>query len=136
MVQGKARPISSTNPSEIAVGIFSDASENPVDVLREPVPEGFPPELVHHLADYLARGFNAAVEEDPLAWVDEFLPKYRRPIDDETQREGYEGAKLRKEGFTYGEIAHRICRHLNNPAHRCGKKCADRIRQAVKQYHV
>src|SRR6516225_2970720 len=104
MVQRKARPISSGNPSQIAVGIFADASENPVEVLRVPVPEGFPPELVHHLADYLAQGYNAAGEDNSLADFDEFLPKYRRPEDPEAGREGRHGAKLREAHLSFGQI--------------------------------
>jgi hypothetical protein len=132
MSQRKAQPVSSGNPSQIAVGIFEDDNEKPIEVLREPVPIGFPPELAHHLAEYMARGFNVAVEEVPS--LEGFGSNRGRPSDDEAEREGYEGAKLREKGFTFGEIARQVCRYRNKPGHRCKKSCTDRIRQAMRRY--
>jgi hypothetical protein len=116
-------------------------------VFSESVPEGLPTELTPHLEDFWRRGFSAAsncyegpstelaVEELP-SLVD-FEPEPRgRPIDDESEREGREAAKLREKNpnLTFGQIAPQVCRYRKEPHHRCKKACSDRVRQAFKQY--
>jgi hypothetical protein len=114
------------------VGIFIDGEL--VEGFVEPVPDDFPPELVPHLADFMARGINAAMvalRAKPQDW----LRRARgRPIAAAVQQLGQEAARLRKEGLTYGQIALRLCPRKAEPGHRCGKNCADRIRQAAKAY--
>ena len=133
MGQRRARPIQNQNPSEVAIEIYEEGKETPVEVLRQPAPNGFPPDLLHHLADFMARGFNAAVHVADRAFsLDDFVTLERRPRDDESEREGRETAILREKHPTlsYTRIARKVCRDRNKRSHRCGKKCADRIRQA------
>jgi hypothetical protein len=135
MGQRRARPIQNQNPLQITVEIYEEGRETPVDVLRQPPPNGFPTELLHHLSDFMARGFNAA--QEPISLVD-FGIRERRPRDDESEREGYECARLHKQHptYSYTRIARQVCRYRNKRDHRCGNKCADRIRQAMKQYEM
>lgn len=60
--------------------------------------------------------------------------KRGRPTNQEIQRLGKEAAKLRGKDLTYGQIARRVCPRRSEHGHRCGKNCADRIRQAAKRY--
>lgn len=123
-------------PSEIQVEVLLNGKK---EVLREPVPEGFPPELIPCLADYMERGFRAGLKASHLLDIPslvEFakIPGLGRPVNAENEREGREAAKLRKDGLTFGQIARQVCRYRSKPTHHCKKKCADRIRQTVKQY--
>jgi hypothetical protein len=139
MGQGNARPISGQNPSEIAIGLFDENRETPLEVIREVAPAGFPSALLHHLADFMARGFNAACNRQPERVLDlsEFAPSPRgRRTDPEIERRGQQAAKLHKEGLTYGQIASRLCPKRQCKGHHCVKKCADRIRQEAKSYET
>jgi hypothetical protein len=127
-------------PFQIQVEVSLDGGKK---VFVEPAPEGFPPELFPHLADFWKRGFNATIPcsdthsaDQPVKEVSlaEFAEPRGRPIDDESEREGREAAKLRREGLSFGQIALRVCRHRNERRHRCKKPCNDRIRQAMQQY--
>ena len=138
-----ARALKSESPSEIAIGVFECGNDAPVQILRAPAPRNFSAEHLLDLADYMARGFNAALaylengSHDDVPSLADFVPSRRgRPSDDDSEREGREGAKLRKEGHTFGQIARLVCRNRNKPAHRCKKDCTDRIRQAVEQYET
>ncbi len=136
MGQRTARPIQNQNPSQITVEIYEEGKENPVEVLREPAPDGFPSELLHHLGDFMARGFNAAQEPKQVS-LDDFVTVERRPRDDESEREGFEGARLREKRLSFGQIALQVCRYRKKKRrHHCDKGCADRIRQNVKQYKL
>ena len=114
-------------------------------VLLEPAPEGFPPELFPHLADFWKRGFTAALvhrgdsgahggEEGPS--LAEFAePLSGRPLDPDVQARGRKAVALREKGLTYGKIALQLCPERTHSHHRCGgKKCADRIRQEANEY--
>jgi hypothetical protein len=140
---GKTRLKKADEPLEIVVEIpIGDEKA----VLRERVPKGFPPELTPHLADFMERGFRAAraLLLSPYGQPSQQLPSIvdlaesarGRPMDDETEREGREGAKLRRSGLTFGQMARQVCRYRSKPAHRCKKQCNDRIRQAVKTYQI
>src|SRR5439155_27380350 len=80
MGQRRARPIQNQNPSEVAIEIYEEGKETPVEVLRQPAPNGFPPDLLHHLADFMARGFNAAlrVADRAISFYD-FVNREARP---------------------------------------------------------
>lgn len=111
-------------------------------VFLEPAPEGVPPELFPHLADFWKRGFTAATSRQGNSHFEGgvdlsgFTRESRgRPIDDESEREGREAAKLRKKGrLSFGQIARQVCRYRKERRHRCKKQCTDRIRQAMLQY--
>jgi hypothetical protein len=128
----KKKPKSQQEVPAAQVGIFIGGEL--VEGLVEPVPDDFPAELVPYLSDFMARGINAAMvalRAKPQDW----LRRARgRPIDAAVQQLGQEAAKLHKEGLTYGQIALRLCPRKTEPGHRCGKNCADRIRQAAKAY--
>jgi hypothetical protein len=147
MEHHRARTIQTHNPSEIGVEIFEEGKETLVEVLREPIPDGFPPALVHHLADMWARGFNTAIvrgchpHEDSDSGTDgidlrEFAPLLSgRPVNPEVAARGRKAAALREKCLTYGEIALQLCPERTERHHRCGgKKCADRIRQEANEY--
>jgi hypothetical protein len=145
MSERRALPIKTENPSEIAVELFEDDKGTPIDVLREPVPEGFPPELRYHLAEFWARGFNAAIERSGQPHDEESdsgvdlrdlaAPLSGRPVDPAVEARGKKAAALREKGLTYGEIALQLCTERTDRHHRCGgKRCADRIRQEANEY--
>jgi hypothetical protein len=137
MSQGKARPISSQNPSEVAIGIFNEGRDIPSKVIREPAPVGFLPELLPHLADFMARGFNAACDPEPDKVLDlsQLVPSPRgRRSDSDAELRAQQAVKLHSEGKTYRQIALRLCPKKQLKTHRCNKKCADRIRQEAKFY--
>jgi len=116
----------------VQVGIF--IGRQLVEGLVERVPDQFPPELAPHLADFMSRGVNAAIDAlraKPRDW----LRRVRgRPIDPAVQKLGQEAAQLHKEGLTYGQIARQLCPRKKQAGHWCGKRCADRIRQAARAY--
>src|SRR5215472_6201683 len=106
----RARPVSSGNPSQIAVGIFLDSNDKPLYLLREAVPEGVAPELLHYLAEYMAKGYNTAREETEIPPLDEFIiPMRGRSIDPEVQERGQKAAKLKATGLTWGKVAMKLC---------------------------
>jgi hypothetical protein len=140
MAQRTTRPKKADVPLQIRIEVPVSGETK---VFQEPVPEGFPPELFPHLADFWKRGFSAATTRSDSPGVElcgeevslaDFAESRGRPIDDESEREGREAAKLRKKGPTFGEIARRVCRHRHERGHRCKKPCTDRIRQAMQQY--
>jgi hypothetical protein len=126
-------PETHSRQPQVSIGLFLGDDEFPVKVLEEPVPSNFPKKLLFHLADYMARGFNGAIRETALIRKLSAKP-VGRPIDPEVQRIGREAAKLREQGFTYGEIARKLCSRKVQPLHRCDKKCADRIQKAARPY--
>ncbi len=137
MGQKRARPIPSQNPSQIAIGIFDQGRDRePVEVLREPVPEGFPPDLIHHLADYMARAYNAALGLSDGIDLSGMIETRGRPIDPQVDEIGRKAAMLRKQNprFSWQKIALKLCPKKGQASHRCGKRYADRIRQAAAGY--
>jgi hypothetical protein len=123
-------------PLQISVEICLNGKK---ETLVESAPEGFPKDLLPHLADFLKRGFNAACERlscetfPSLAGL--ALDPRGRLIDPEVERIGREAFKLHQEGLTYGQIARKVCTKRGQPGHNpCRKRCADRIRQAARQY--
>ena len=112
-------------------------------MLREPAPEGFPRKLFPYLADYMRRGFIAALSRRSSPDVQDFeeidlapyaAPLSGRPVNPEVQELGRNAARLRRGGLTYGQIARQLCPLKNAQGHHCGRRCADRIRQAAKPY--
>jgi hypothetical protein len=119
------------SPSHVEIEVVVDGK---TQVLREQVPKGFPPELIPTLADFMRLGFEAgraSMEAHELPSLAPFAASLRgRPIDPKIEALGRKADELRKQGRTYGEIARFICPDRKPGHHRCGKKCADRIRQA------
>jgi hypothetical protein len=129
-------PDKASSKPQVTFGIFFEEDPAfPVRVFEEPAPQGFPKELLGHLADYMARGFNRAIRERALIKRLHSRP-VGRPIDPEVQRIGKLAAKLRKEQpqKSWGEIALQSCPKRGQSGHRCRKKCADRIQQAAKPF--
>lgn len=137
MTKRKSRADEGEKPPQIVRVEIPVLGEKEPVVLEEPAPKGFPPNLLRYLAEYLERGFRAghAHKAQEMPDIDElaFEPtKQRRPPDPRVDEQGRLGAKLRRQGLTYGEIAVRLCERRGKPGHRCGKRCSDRIRQAIK----
>ena len=115
-------------------------------VFREALPDGFPSELIPHLQDFWHRGFAAYLErrnatqtvvqsEGEVTDVSELAPPSSgRPASDDVYDQGQRADALKAKGFTYGQIAAKICPERVNRHHRCNKKCADRIRQQAESY--
>jgi hypothetical protein len=80
-----------------------------------------------HLRDYRKRTADGAVSYLPSA-------ESGRPASREVRELGREAAELFKQGHSYGEIAHKLCEHRGERGHRCGKQCADRMRQRAMRY--
>jgi hypothetical protein len=122
-------------PSEVEIKVVVHGE---TITLIEPVPDGFPQELIPILADYMRRGYEACrvrleVKELPsFAEVAEPLRSTGRRSKPELVGLGRRIDKLRKEGRSYGQITRRIC--PDKDKHRCGKKCIDRIRQVYKYW--
>jgi len=145
MARNRARAKKADVPSQIQVEVSVNGEKR---VFLEPAPEGIPPNLFPHLADFWRRGFTAAdthqsgpqsTAAPEVIDLSEFAPSSRgRPMDNEAEREGQQGSRLRREdpSLTYGDITRRVCRYRDKPAHRCKKACNDRVRQAIKQYEV
>jgi hypothetical protein len=134
MAQYRAQVVNAeTAAGEVAIEIFRDSEPTPIYLVREPVPENFPAQLKHHLADFLARGYLAACNRfDPSSvWT-----LYGRPPDPVVQQEGVQAAETKKAnpGLNWQKIALRVCHKRQAPSHHCGKLCADRIRQAAKPH--
>ena len=136
MNRGRARRILSQNPSEIVIGVFEGGKDVPHKVIREIAPDGFPVDLLPHLADFMARGFNAAYADEGLDPSDFMSSPRGRRSHPAIEQRGLQAAKLRKEGYTYGEITIRLCPERPQEGHRCNKKCVDRIRQEAKFYEL
>ena len=47
---------------------------------------------------------------------------------------GRKAALLRQRGFTWGQVAQIACPQKDQLGHRCGKQCADRLRQSAQPY--
>lgn len=113
-------------------------------VFRELAPNGVPPELVPHLADFWKRGFTAHVErrrDSPVSDGAESVdlsgfaaPLSGRPVNPEVHGRGRKATELHAKGLTYGQIALKLCSERTDRSHTCGKKCADRIRQEANDY--
>jgi len=101
------------------------------ETLRQPVPKGFPSELIPVLADYMRRGFEACRErlegKEAPSLAPFFTPLRGRAPKPELEGLGREIDTQLKAGRGYGQIAIRIC--PNKDKHVCGIKCKDRIRQ-------
>ena len=145
----RAKPVTTQSDLEVVVEILSEGQQQPSEVIRVPAPEGFPPERLHELADYWARGFNEACErlrgdivaEEPetITCVDlsKFAASLRgRPSDPKLARIGREATKLHQQNpkLSWRRIALKVCPRKAQAGHHCSKKCADRIRQAAEQY--
>jgi hypothetical protein len=139
MRQGKARPINSHDLSEIAIELFDENRDMRLEVIRETAPAGFPPELLHYLADFMARGFNAAFDDQVERVLDlsDLVPSPRgRRSNSDAELRAQQAVKLHNEGKTYLQIALRLCPKKQLKTHRCNKRCADRIRQEAKLYET
>jgi hypothetical protein len=137
MRQGVARPISSENPLEVAIEVFDEGKNMPSRVVRRTAPVGFPPDLLPHLADFMAQGFNAACdpEVDRVLDLSDFAPSPRgRRSNPDNESRGQQAAKLHSEGLSYRDIAKELCPEKGHKGHKCKKKCADRIRQNAEAY--
>ena len=136
----RQRSTKDEKPPQIRVEMSLREGMKPI-VLEEPAPPGFPPELLSVLADYMERGFKAGyAHRAPQGMPDlsEFLPKQRRPIDPQVEELARKAIPLRQKGLSWREIAQEICDRKSERGHgpRCGKKCADLIRQGVKTYEM
>jgi hypothetical protein len=121
------------NQTQVAMGIYVEGEESPLEVLLQPVPNDFPPKLIPHLAEYMARGFNYGIEEG--AFMNSLGKRPRgRPIDAAEHDRGREAARLRKRGLTFGEIAKKLCPKRGETGHACDRLCADRLRHSAKVY--
>src|SRR5208337_87415 len=66
VVASKILPPGACRQPQVTIGIYVEEQgdeEFPTEVLSEPAPEGFPEELLPHLAEYMAKGFNAAITD-------------------------------------------------------------------------
>jgi len=123
-------------PSEIVAKVAINGEE--VE-LKEPAPKGFPPRLYAFVGDCMRRAFEAGYQrgvQQPLETISlaDLASSSGRPLEPQVEDQGRRAAQLREEGLTYGQIATRLCYKKSEPHHRCGKRCADRIRQAHQSY--
>ncbi len=124
----------STSHVEIDVVI-----QGKTETLREPVPNGFPPDLVRVLADFMRRGFEACrtrLESTEMPSLADMAPSTRgRPPKPELEKLCPKIDELVRKGRSYGQIAIAICPKKTQPKHKkCTKECSDSLRHAYKYW--
>jgi hypothetical protein len=140
LVSSEILPPDAGQQPQVTIGVYVEEQgyeEFPTEVLSVLAPEGFPDKLLPYLAEFMAKGFNAAIRN--WAGRRSLLNKnpIGRPISLKVQQVAQHAAQLKQEHpmWSWGRIALVVCPKKGQPRHDCVKeRCDNRIRQAAKRY--